>query len=100
MARSMRDREVIGEGVSMRADVIPWAPVAARTRKALLAEKGGAYRRVIRQSETHTLSTNAVVGRTPVIFRKAGLSTVFPSNDPEGSLLELSSDDGHRRYGD
>ena len=100
MARSMRDREVIGQGLWTCADVIPSAPVAARNRKALLAEKGGAYRRVIRQSETHTLSTNAVVGRTTVIFRKAGVSTVFPSNDPGGSLLELSSDDGHGRYGD
>ena len=51
--RSMRERELISDDVCVCADEIQLARVPARNRKALLAEKGGAYCCVIRRSDTH-----------------------------------------------
>ncbi len=77
--RSMREREVIGDGVCACADVIQLARVPARNRKALLAEKGGAYRCVIRRSDTHHVHKRG--GWThPLIFRWPGFSTVMPNS--------------------
>lgn len=56
--RSIREREVIGNVVRAPADVIQLARVPPK-RKALLAEKGGAYRWVVRRSDTDRVHESA-----------------------------------------